>query len=185
VWVVAGDGRDPTIPVLPAKLLYQEQTKAMKFGLVDNIIELTPGERIVTVKAVSLAEEYLADHFPTFPVLPGVLMLQALVESATWLIREATDFAPSLILLREAKNVTYKSFVKPGNLLRLEVSCRRMSEDDSDFSGCGFCNETEIVKARFGLTHISLTKQTPSLAEIEKRFTQDAKSTFARLRSAG
>jgi 3-hydroxyacyl-[acyl-carrier-protein] dehydratase len=45
----------------------------MRFGFVDNIVELTRGERIVAVKAVSLAEEYLADHFPTFPVLPGVL----------------------------------------------------------------------------------------------------------------
>ena len=45
----------------------------MKFGFVDSIVELTRGERIVAVKAVSLAEEYLADHSPTFPVLPGVL----------------------------------------------------------------------------------------------------------------
>ncbi len=157
----------------------------MKFNLVDNILELTRGERIVTVKAVSLAEEYLADHFPTFPVLPGVMMLQALVESATWLVRDATDFAPSLILLREAKNVTYKSFVKPGNLLRLEVSCRRLENGSSDFSGCGFCNETEILRARFGLTHVSLGKTVPALAEIEQRFTQEAKSTFERLSNGG
>lgn len=156
----------------------------MKFGLVDKIVELTPGERIVTVKAVSLAEEYLADHFPTFPVLPGVMMLQALVESATWLVREAYDFVPSLILLREAKNVTYRSFVKPGNLLRLEVSCRRMAQGDSDFSGCGYCNDIEIVKARFGLTHVSLAETRPSLAKIERRFTEDAKATFARLRGS-
>lgn len=157
----------------------------MKFGLVDNIVELTRGERIVTVKAVSLAEEYLADHFPTFPVLPGVMMLQAMVESATWLVREATDFAPCLILLREAKNVTYRGFVKPGNLLRLEVTCRRLAQGDSDFSGSGFCNETEIVKARFGLTQVSLAKTRPSLAEVERRFTQSAKSTFACLRGVG
>jgi len=154
----------------------------VKFGLVDNIVELTRGERIVAVKAVSLAEEYLGDHFPTFPVLPGVMMLQALVESATWLVRDATDFAPSLILLREAKNVTYRSFVKPGNLLRLEVTCRRLAQGDSDFLGSGFCGETEVVKARFGLTHISLAQAQPSLAGIESRFTEAAKSTFARLR---
>ncbi len=50
-----------------------KRKRHVKFELIDRIVELTPRERIVTVKAVSLAEEYLADHFPTFPVLPGVL----------------------------------------------------------------------------------------------------------------
>ncbi len=125
----------------------------MRFGLIDRVVELSRGERIVAVKAVSLAEEYLADHFPTFPVLPGVFMLEALVEAAAWLVRDAQDFASNMILLRRAKNVTYKRFVKPGNLLRLEVTCRRLAREDSDFTGVGYCNQDEVVKARFCLTH--------------------------------
>jgi len=154
----------------------------MKFGLVDGIVELTRGERIVAVKAVSLAEEYLADHFPTFPVLPGVLMLEALVESAAWLVRDTQDFAESIILLREAKNVTYKSFVKPGNLLRLEVTCRRLAQGESDFEGIGYSNETEVVKARFGLKHFSLQEREPSLAHLDRRIIDDARAQFAILR---
>ncbi|MBI3833683.1 MAG: beta-hydroxyacyl-ACP dehydratase [Planctomycetes bacterium] len=126
----------------------------MRFSLVDHIIELTRGERIIAVKAVSLAEEYLADHFPTFPVLPGVFILQALVESASWLVRDAQDFPSRLILLRNVKNVTYKSFVKPGSLLRLEVSCRRLARDDSDFEGVGYCQDMEISRGKFGLVHV-------------------------------
>jgi len=125
----------------------------MKFNLVDRILELSRGQRIVAVKAVTLAEEYLADHFPTFPVLPGVLMLEVLTESAAWLVRDATDFAASLILLREARNVTYKSFVKPGEVLRVEVNCRRLAQDESDFDGAGFRDGTEVVRARFSLRH--------------------------------
>ena len=56
----------------------------MKFCLVDRIESIEPGKRIVCIKALSLAEEYLADHFPAFPVLPGVLMLEALTQSAAW-----------------------------------------------------------------------------------------------------
>ncbi|MFQ5805392.1 MAG: beta-hydroxyacyl-ACP dehydratase, partial [Phycisphaerae bacterium] len=67
----------------------------MKFVLVDRISELETGRRIVAHKALSLAEEYLGDHFPTFPVLPGVLMLEAMVQASAWLVREALDFAPS------------------------------------------------------------------------------------------
>jgi len=154
----------------------------MKFGFVDSIVELSRGERIVAVKAVSLAEEYLADHFPTFPVLPGVLMLEALVESAAWLVRDAQDFTSSLVLLHNARNVTYKSFVKPGNLLRMEVACRRLAQGDSDFEGIGYCNQTEVVKARFGLKHFLLQDREPTLAHLDRRIIDDARARFAFLR---
>ncbi len=125
----------------------------MKYCLIDRIVELSRGERIVAVKAVSLAEEYLADHFPKFPVLPGVLMLEALAEAATWLVHESQDFTSPVILLRYAKNVTFKSFVRPGRLLTLDVTCRRLKEDESDFEGVGRCEDVDVVRARFGLIH--------------------------------
>jgi 3-hydroxyacyl-[acyl-carrier-protein] dehydratase len=154
----------------------------MKFALVDRIVELDRGERIVAVKAVSLAEEYLADHFPTFPVLPGVLMLEGLAEAAAWLVRDAQDFAKSVILLRQAKNVTYKSFVKPGNLLRLEVTCRRMAPDDSEFDGVGFCLDREVVRARFGLTHYCLAERQGDLARVDEQMIAAARARLAFLR---
>ena len=154
----------------------------MKFGLIDRIVELARGKRIVAVKGVSLAEEYLAEHFPTFPVLPGVLVLEAMSEAGAWLVRDAQDFRSSIILLREAKNVTYKSFVKPGNLLRLEVTCRQLAQDTSDFAGVGYCNEQEVVKARFGLTHLSVRQQHESLAVVDQGIIAQAKAEFAYLR---
>jgi 3-hydroxyacyl-[acyl-carrier-protein] dehydratase len=150
--------------------------------LVDNILELKRGERIVAVKAVSLAEEYLADHFPTFPVLPGVLILQGLIEAATWLAYDALDFAPVVILLKEAKNVTYKSFVKPGNLLRLEVTCRNMAAASSDFDGTGFCGQTEMVRARFGLEHHSANQDRRMVGAITPDKMAERKARFAQLR---
>lgn len=151
----------------------------MKFELVDRIIELTRGERIVAVKAVSLAEEYLTDHFPTFPVLPGVLMLEALTETAAWLVRDALDFSPSVVLLRQAKNVTYKSFVKPGNLLRMEVRCRHLEKDASEFSGVGFCRDEEVVKARFSLTHFCVNDGSGGATTVDQRLVADARAKFA------
>jgi len=149
----------------------------MKFGLIDRIVERSRGERIVAVKAVSLAEEYLADHFPTFPVLPGVFMLEALVEAAAWLVRDAQDFASNVVLLRRAKNVTYKSFVKPGNLLRLEVTCRRLAQEDSDFAGVGYCNQNEVVRARFALRHVSLKER--GFGSLENGLAEAARARFA------
>ena len=153
----------------------------MKFGLVDRILELDRGKRIVTVKAVTLAEEYLSDHFPTFPVLPGVLMLEALIESAAWLVRDAQDFASSVILLKEAKNVTYKSFVKPGNLLTLEVSCRGLEQGNSEFTGMGFCCEKEVVRAKFSLTHFRASGKGSGSESQEERIVAALRKRFALL----
>ena len=47
----------------------------MRFTLLDRVVAIEPGKSITAIKTVSLAEEYLADHFPRFPVLPGVFML--------------------------------------------------------------------------------------------------------------
>ena len=160
----------------------------MNFGLIDRIVELTRGERIVAVKAVSLAEEYLGDHFPTFPVLPGVLMLEAMVEAAAWLVRDAHDFSESVILLRRAKNVTYKSFVKPGNLLTLSVTCRRLTREESEFQGVGHCCDQEVVRARLGLTHFSLAGRdgaTPDRHALDRRLTDSARARFALLFPGG
>src|SRR6476661_6736480 len=94
--------------------------QAMKFNLLDKIEEISD-TRVVAVKHVSLAEEYLADHFPTFPVLPGVMMLEALTQAAAWLMHRRTNFAKSFAVLKEARNVKYGRFVAPGEALRVEV----------------------------------------------------------------
>ena len=109
----------------------------MRFVLIDRITELVPGERIRAVKALSLAEEYLADHFPRFPVMPGVLMIEALVQASAWLVRETESYAHSLLLLAEAKNVTYKSFVSPGQVLEVTVEAKAIEADTSRFVGTG------------------------------------------------
>jgi len=153
----------------------------MKFRLIDRITELVHGERLVAVKAVTLAEEYLGDHFPTFPVLPGVLMLEGLAEAGAWLVRDARDFVPSMILLREVRNVTYKSFVKPGSLLKLEVTCRRLAQDASDFDGVGSCNEKEVVRARFGLTHFCVGDHRESMKSLDQRLITELRTRFAYL----
>src|SRR5262245_59768808 len=79
----------------------------MRFHLIDRIVEVRPGQGLRAVKNLTLGEEYLADHFPTFPVMPGVLMLQTLVEAGSWLLRLGEDFRHSVIVLREVKNIKY------------------------------------------------------------------------------
>ena len=153
----------------------------MKFILVDQILELDPGKRIVAQKAVSLAEEYLADHFPKFPVLPGVLMVEAMVQAAAWLVRDALDFAPSLVLLKEARNVSYKSFVAPGRILRLEAQCLELTPAQSRFDARGECDGREIVKGRLILRHLCLTDTDAGYAETDAQLRSQQRALFGLL----
>src|SRR3974390_1542850 len=108
----------------------------MKFNLIDRI-ETLAENRIVAVKQVSLAEEYLADHFPTFPVLPGVMMLEAATQAAGWLLHHVKGFSCSMVVLKEAKNVKYGQFVAPGDELRVEVELVKPTEAGAAFKVSG------------------------------------------------
>jgi 3-hydroxyacyl-[acyl-carrier-protein] dehydratase len=157
----------------------------MRFELVDRIVALEPGARIRTRKSLSLAEEYLSDHFPTFPVMPGVLLLECMVQSAAWLIRATDEFTHSLIWLEEAKNVVYKSFVSPGRLLDMEVVCRSREERRSEFAGSGHCENVEVVKARIWLRHERLADRDPSLAALDRELLAHARERFSILGGGG
>ena len=151
----------------------------MKFDLVDRIVELVPGRSIRTVKSLTLSEEYLADHFRTFPVMPGVLMLESMAQSAGWLVRVSQDFARSLVLLVGAKNVSYKNFITPGQVLTLELECKSLNPDRSEFLGRGFCGQSEMVKARITLDHINLADRNPSLESVDHELIAHARMKFA------
>jgi len=153
----------------------------MRFVCLDRIIEVEPGRRLVAEKCVSLAEEYLADHFPTFPVMPGVLMLQAMAEAAAWLVHISTDFAHSLVYLEEVKSATYKSFLKPGDRLRVEVSAKRIDESGSDFVGLGLRDGEEVVRARLALRHANLAGRDARYEELDRRLIHQARSRWVLL----
>lgn len=141
----------------------------MRFLLIDRITELSPHKSVTAVKNLSLAEEYLADHFPGFPVMPGVLMLEALVQSGAWLIRQSEDFAHSTILLKEVRAIRYNAFVAPGNSLIVQMNVKKQSGTIWDFSGSGTVNGDSAVSARLILEASNLADRDPDLASSDER----------------
>ena len=139
----------------------------MRFALVDRIEELEPGKAITVSKNLSLAEEYLADHFPSFPVLPGVLMLQVAIEAASWLVRVTNDFAHSMVVLREARQVRYGNFVSPGECLKVTVKAKRIEQTKSTFRAVGTCEDIRSLQANLELSHFSLAEKNPRAAQID------------------
>ena len=150
----------------------------MRFILIDKVIALESGKKIKAVKGVSLAEEYLADHFPTFPVLPGVLLLEGLIESASWLVREAENFTHSMILLEQARNVKYKSFLAPGSQIEYSVEAGTIEENVSSFAGFGLSDSKRIVEARFGLRHFNLADKNSTLAAVDAKVIENMKKRW-------
>ncbi len=140
----------------------------MKFYLIDKVHEITP-QRIVAVKSVSLAEEYLADHFPTFPVLPGVMMLEALTQAAAWLLWTASGFSKSIAVLKEARNLRYGNFVAPGNTLRLEVDLFKPTDTGAVFKANGLIDGQQALTGRIELAYFNLADKQPELAATDQR----------------
>jgi 3-hydroxyacyl-[acyl-carrier-protein] dehydratase len=102
----------------------------MHFNLVDRVLQQSP-DRVVTIKQVSASEEYLQDHFPSFPVLPGVFMVESLVQAARVLLSHRPECANNRYVLGAVRALKYGSFVRPGETLRVEVTLHKTNDDGS------------------------------------------------------
>lgn len=154
----------------------------MRFVLIDRILDLEPGRKLVAVKNLSLAEEYLADHFPGFPVMPGVLMLEALTQAGAWLIRATDDFAHSVILLKQAKTIKYGSFVEPGRQLELQVEMVEHGPSESRFKAKGVIDDQVMVQGRLTLTRYNLRDRDPALHGTDSAIVEHLRDLYATLR---
>lgn len=151
----------------------------MRFNLVDRILEVEPGRKIRVVKNLTLAEEYLADHFPTFPVMPGVLMLQTLVEAGAWLLRITEDFQHSVIVLREAKNVKYGNFMEPGKNLVVTAEMVECTDSGAVLKGKGEVEGNSTVSARLSLTRYNLRDRDAALQTTDARIIENLRGVYS------
>jgi len=144
----------------------------MRFHLIDRIIEVRRGHSLQAIKNLTLGEEYLADHFPSFPVMPGVLMLQTLVEAGAWLLRLSEDYRHSVIVLREVKNIKYGTFMEPGRRMSMSVELVERSEGLASFKGKGEVEGQSTVSARLVLASYNLGDRDPSLSARDQAIVQ-------------
>jgi 3-hydroxyacyl-[acyl-carrier-protein] dehydratase len=153
----------------------------MRFTLIDRIIELKPGQRITAIKSLSMAEEYLADHFPYFPVMPGVLMLEAMVQAGAWLVRYNEDFTHSIIVLKEAANVKYAQFLQPGQIMTVTAEILKPGDRETKLKAQGTVEDRIIVSARLTLRQYNLADTQPWNAWTDQQIIHQQRKQFALL----
>ncbi|QQE10503.1 beta-hydroxyacyl-ACP dehydratase [Planctomycetota bacterium] len=126
----------------------------MRFDLIDRVIEKNE-TKIRAIKNVTSAEEYLGDHFPGFPVLPGVMMLETLVQAGRKLADEQEAKPAMPLVVKEVRNIKYGNMVKPGQTLEVEVTLKDIHETKGyQFTGVGTVDGQVAVKGKFALIEL-------------------------------
>jgi 3-hydroxyacyl-[acyl-carrier-protein] dehydratase len=157
----------------------------MRFLLIDRIIDFQPGAKITAVKSLTMAEEYLEDHFPNFPVMPGVLMLEAMTQAAAWLIRLSEDFAHSVVVLKQASNVKYGQFVEPGQLLTVTAEIISQTDTETKVKAQGTVEGRTTVSGRLVLERYNLADREPSEAGMDEMILDEMRNHLTLLYQPG
>jgi 3-hydroxyacyl-[acyl-carrier-protein] dehydratase len=119
--------------------------------LVDRVEELVAGERIVAIKAVTFNEPFFQGHFPGRPIMPGVLIVEALAQAAGVLAIESMGLRDSgkLVYFMAIEEAKFRKPVEPGCLLRLEASFVQRRATVCKFEGRATVDGQLAAEARF------------------------------------
>ncbi len=119
------------------------------FLLVDRVIAVDPGQRIVALKNVSINEPFFAGHFPGHPIMPGVLIVEAMAQAAGVLVRltaaQDGDHTKPLFYLVKVDRARFTAMVVPGDQLRMEVSIKRMLRGMGVFEARALVDNKEVA----------------------------------------
>lgn len=116
------------------------------FLLVDRLLEVEPGKRAVAIKQVSINEPYFQGHFPEYPVMPGVLIVEALAQTSG-LAMISPEAEGQLAFLAGLDKVRFREQVRPGDTLRLETEILRMRAGMAKVAGKAYVGETLVAEA--------------------------------------
>lgn len=120
----------------------------MRFIFIDRIVQIEKESNARGVKNLAMAEDYFEHHFPFFPIMPGVLMLEAMVELARWLMVYSTEFN-FFGLLAKLNSAKFRNPVQPGDVLDVQVEWLEKTNSGIHFSGKIFLGEKMIAGADF------------------------------------
>ncbi|MEW6584316.1 MAG: 3-hydroxyacyl-ACP dehydratase FabZ [Nitrospirota bacterium] len=119
------------------------------FLLVDRIIEIEPGEKAVGIKNVTFNEEFFQGHFPGNPIMPGVLIVEAMAQVACILALRSGAMHGKTVYFLSIEKVKFRKPVVPGDQLRMEVRILQHRANVWKFSGNAFVGDKIVSEAEF------------------------------------
>jgi 3-hydroxyacyl-[acyl-carrier-protein] dehydratase len=135
------------MPLLDIDAIREILPHRYPFLLVDAILELEP-ERIVGIKNVSVNEPFFVGHFPEFPVMPGVLIIEAMAQVAGVLVlKQIPDRKNKLVLLATVEQAKFRRPVRPGDQLRIEMTMGKRKASVAKMNGVATVNGVVVAEA--------------------------------------
>jgi 3-hydroxyacyl-[acyl-carrier-protein] dehydratase len=130
------------------------------FLLVDRAEEYKPHQSIVGVKCVTINEGFFVGHFPDYPVMPGVLIVEAIAQTGAVLMSKSLDgdIAGKTILFISLDNCRFRHPVRPGDVLRMPVEVLRARGDVFKFRGKAFVGDKIAAEVEFAAMVVETPK---------------------------
>lgn len=119
------------------------------FLLIDRIVEIEEGKRIVALKNVTMNEQFFNGHFPVEPVMPGVLIIEAMAQAGACAILSMDEYKGKIAYFGAINNVKFRDKVVPGDTLRLEVELLKLKKVAGIGKGIAYVGDKKVAEAEF------------------------------------
>ena len=138
------------------------------FLLIDRVVELARRERIVALKNVTVNEPYFQGHFPGFPIMPGVLMVEAIAQAGgALLLTEIADRDKNLMVFSGIERARFRRPVVPGDQLRIEVTVLAWRKNAVRMEGKIFVGDKRVCEATVSCRLVPRTAGTAEAQNAE------------------
>lgn len=139
----------------------------MRFRQLDSITKLEPGKSIEGQRLVTGKDMYFRDHFPEFPVLPGALTTEAMVQASEWLLRKTDDFQHAGVWLTELRNVKFNGMVRPGQTLTVTSEIKKWGDASATFVTKALADGEAVSGARMTLERFHFSERFPERVDAD------------------
>jgi 3-hydroxyacyl-[acyl-carrier-protein] dehydratase len=138
------------------------------FLMIDRVIDITRRERIVAIKNVTMNEPFFAGHFPNLPIMPGVLIVEAIAQAGgALLLTEVEDRADKLMVFTGIERARFRRPVVPGDQLRIEVEVKAWRVSAVRMEGKVFVGDKRVAEATVTCQLVDRSRTRPEAAEDE------------------
>jgi 3-hydroxyacyl-[acyl-carrier-protein] dehydratase len=148
----------------------------VRFLLVDRILSLTPGRDVVAVRTIPLDEEYFQDHFPGFPVVPGVLLTEMMGQAAAKSLN-AERRPRGNAMLAKILSASFRQWVRPGDEVRLHATIESNEEKFATADCRAEVGGRAVAQAKLFFTFLPTEQFAPTLRdEVLERFLEESRT---------